>query len=92
MTQKINKELNLEVDIFNCSEDEFIYFYLGLSYEVKKRLSNAFYKGYYKRIIKNKRPFVIHKQDVGYTTLEIHPLDVFMNRDYIKDILRQEQE
>ncbi len=91
MIQKINQELNLEIDLFNCSEDEFIYFYLGLTYEVKKQLSNAFYKGYTSRKIANKRPFMTHKEESGVTRLEIHPLDVYENRGYIKTILRQEQ-
>lgn len=89
MKQKINKELNLEIDLFSCTEDEFIYFYLGLSYEVKKRLSNAFYQGFTSKAIKNKRPFLTHKTDIGYTVLEINPLDVYENRDYIQTILRK---
>ena len=90
MNQEINDKLNLEIDLFTCTQDEFIYFYLGLTYEVKKQLSNAFYKGYTSREIENKRPFITHKEEkLGYTTLEIHPLDVYDNRDYIKSILQQ---
>jgi len=90
LKQKINDELNLEIDLFTCKEDEFIYLYLALGYEVKKELQNAFYMGYTKRDIKNKRPFMTHKEEkLGYTTLEIHPLDVYDNRDYIKTILQQ---
>lgn len=89
MKQEINDKLNLEIDLFNCKEDEFIYLYLALGYEVKKELQNAFYAGYTKRIIENKRPFMTHKEEIGYTTLEIHPLDVYENREYIKTILQQ---
>lgn len=89
MKQEINDKLNLEIDLFNCKEDEFIYLYLALGYEVKKELQNAFYAGYTKRIIENKRPFMTHKEEIGYITLEIHPLDVYENREYIKTILQQ---
>jgi hypothetical protein len=89
LKQEINDKLNLEIDLFNCKEDEFIYLYLALGYEVKKELQNAFYTGYTKRIIKNKRPFMTHKEEIGYITLEIHPLDVYENREYIKTILQQ---
>ena len=89
MKQEINDKLNLEIDLFNCKEDEFIYLYLALGYEVKKELQNAFYMGYTRRIIQNKRPFMTHKEEIGYITLEIHPLDVYDNREYIKTILQQ---
>jgi hypothetical protein len=89
LKQEINDKLNLEIDLFNCKEDEFIYLYLALGYEVKKELQNAFYAGYTKRIIENKRPFMTHKEEIGYITLEIHPLDVYENREYIKTILQQ---
>jgi hypothetical protein len=89
LKQEINDKLNLEIDLFNCKEDEFIYLYLALGYEVKKELQNAFYMGYTRRIIENKRPFMTHKEEIGYITLEIHPLDVYENREYIKTILQQ---
>ena len=89
MNQKINKDLNLEIDLFACNEDEFIYFYLGLTYEVKKQLENAFYKGYTSKKIANKRPFMTHKEESGVTRLNIHPLDVFENRGFIKTILHR---
>jgi len=89
LKQEINDKLNLEIDLFNCKEDEFIYLYLALGYKVKKELQNAFYAGYTKRIIENKRPFMTHKEEIGYITLEIHPLDVYENREYIKTILQQ---
>jgi|TARA_R100001460_G_scaffold52584_1_gene91472 hypothetical protein len=87
----INKEGVLHLDLFDIEtqEDEhkFIYYYLGLSYDTKKKFENAYYNLYIKGLLAEPEAQIIHTDINNITHIEVHPKDILKNISMIKRIL-----
>jgi hypothetical protein len=93
MKQWINERGNIEVDLFDIQNqedrDQFVYWYLGLKRNVKKKIENAFYSCYCKGLVIKEHPIVKHEEH-GITYIEVHPDDILQNIDTIKLYIERE--
>ena len=91
MRMDINKEGVLHLDLFDIEtqEDEhkFIYYYLGLSYDTKKKFENAYYSLYIKGLLAEPEAQIIHTDINNITHIEVHPNDILKNLKIIKQIM-----
>ncbi len=91
MRMDINKEGVLQLDLFDVEtqeeQDQFIYYYLGLSRPVKKKFENAYYSLYNKKLLAEPEAQLIHTDLNGITHIEVHPNDILKNLRMIKQTL-----
>jgi len=91
MRMELNKEGVLHLDLFDVEtqeeQDQFIYYYLGLSRTVKKKFENAFYQAYVKQLLPEPEVKVIHTDVNNVTHIEVHPNDILKNLKIIKQIM-----
>ena len=91
MRMNITKEGVLHIDLFDVEtqeeQDQFIYYYLGLSRDVKKKFENAYYSLYHKELLSNSEAQVIHTDVDNVTHIEVHPNDILKNLRMIKQSL-----
>tara|TARA_R110000782_G_scaffold151996_1_gene244661 strand:+ start:324 stop:629 length:306 start_codon:yes stop_codon:yes gene_type:complete len=91
MQQKIDKFGNFTVSLFDIDNqqdsDRFIYYYLSLDKPIKKKIENAFYQAYTKKLLDKEQPDIIHHTENGITHIEVHPKDILSNIEIIKKIL-----
>ena len=91
MRMDMNKEGVLQLDLFDVEtqeeQDQFIYYYLGLSKPIKKRFENAYYALYHKRLLAEPEAQLIHTDLNGITHIEVHPNDILKNLRMIKQTL-----
>jgi len=91
MKMDITKEGVLHIDLFDVEtqeeQDQFIYYYLGLSRDVKKKFENAYYSLYHKELLSNSEAQVIHTDVDNVTHIEVHPNDILKNLRMIKQSL-----
>ena len=91
MRMDITKEGVLHLDLFDVDtqqdQDQFIYYYLGLSRDVKKKFENAYYCAYTKQLLTKTEPDIIHHDENGVTHIEVHPKDILDNLNIIKQML-----
>ena len=87
----MNKEGVLQLDLFDVEtqeeQDQFIYYYLGLSRPVKKKFENAYYSLYNKKLLAEPEAQLIHTDLNGITHIEVHPNDILKNLRMIKQTL-----
>jgi len=91
MRMELNKEGVLHLDLFDVEtqeeQDQFIYYYLGLSRPVKKKFENAYYSLYNKKLLAEPEAQVIHTDLNGITQIEVHPRDILKNLRIIKQLM-----
>lgn len=91
MRMDMNKEGVLQLDLFDVEtqeeQDQFIYYYLGLSRPVKKKFENAYYSLYNKKLLAEPEAQLIHTDLNGITHIEVHPNDILKNLRMIKQTL-----
>ncbi len=91
MKMELNKEGVLHLDLFDVEtqeeQDQFIYYYLGLSRPVKKKFENAYYSLYNKKLLAEPEAQIIHTDINNITHIEVHPKDILKNISMIKRIL-----
>ena len=91
MRMELNKAGVLHLDLFDVEtqeeQDQFIYYYLGLSGPVKKKFENAFYKAYVKQLLPEPEVKIIHTDVNNVTHIEVHPNDILKNLKIIKQIM-----
>ena len=91
MEQKMDKYGNLTISLFDINtqqdSDKFIYYYLSLDKAIKKRIENAYYTAYTKKLLDKEYPEIIHHEENGLTHIEVHPQDILSNVEIIKKIL-----
>ena len=91
MRMDMNKEGVLQLDLFDVEtqeeQDQFIYYYLGLSRPVKKKFENAYYSLYNKKLLAEPEAQLIHTDLNGVTHIEVHPNDILKNLRMIKQTL-----
>jgi hypothetical protein len=74
----------LDVDVtLQEDRDQFRYLYLALSYQIKKRIENAFYKALTKGLVQRNHDVVVQKKD-GINIIQVHVEDVLDNINIIK--------
>ena len=90
MRMDISKEGVLHLDLFDIEtqedEQKFIYYYLGLSYDTKKKFENAYYNLYIKGLLAEPEAQIIHTDINNITYIEVHPNDILKNISMIKRI------
>ena len=91
MRMELNKEGVLYLDLFDVEtqeeQDQFIYYYLGLSRPVKKKFENAYYSLYNKKLLAEPEAQIIYTNLNGLTQIEVHPNDILKNLRMIKQSL-----
>lgn len=91
MRMDMNKEGVLQLDLFDVEtqeeQDQFIYYYLGLSKPIKKRFENAYYALYHKGLLAEPEAHIIHTNIDNITHIEVHPNDILKNLRMIKQTL-----
>ena len=91
MRMDITKEGVLHLDLFDVEtqeeQDQFIYYYLGLSKPIKKRFENAYYALYHKGLLAEAEAHIIHTNVDNITHIEVHPNDILKNLRMIKQSL-----
>tara|TARA_R100001510_G_scaffold52688_1_gene53614 strand:+ start:1075 stop:1377 length:303 start_codon:yes stop_codon:yes gene_type:complete len=91
---ELNKEGILHLDLFDVEtqedQDQFIYYYLGLSRPAKKKFENAYYQGLIKGLLTETEVKIIHTDLNNVTHIEVHPADILKNLRIIKQILSGE--
>jgi hypothetical protein len=94
MEQKMDKYGNLTISLFDINtqqdSDKFIYYYLSLDKDIKKRIENAYYRAYTKKLLDKEYPEIIHHEENGLIHIEVHPQDILSNVEIIKKILAVE--
>lgn len=87
----MDKYGNLTISLFDIStqqdSDKFIYYYLSLNKAIKKKIENAYYTAYTKKLLGKEYPEIIHHEENGLTHIEVHPQDILSNIEIIKKIL-----
>jgi len=96
MKMDLTRDGVLHLDIFDVEtqeeRDQFIYYYLGLSRNVKKKFENAYYAAYNKKLLGEPEANIIHTDVHGVTHIEVHPHDIVNNLKLIKQIILSEQQ
>ena len=91
MRMDMNKQGVLQLDLFDVEtqeeQDQFIYYYLGLSKPIKKRFENAYYALYHKGLLAEPEAHIIHTNIDNITHIEVHPNDILKNLRMIKQTL-----
>jgi hypothetical protein len=91
MRMDMNKEGVLHLDLFDVEtqeeQDQFIYYYLGLSRPIKKKFENAYYSLYHKGLLTEPEAQIIHTDINNITHIEVHPNDILKNLRMIKQTL-----
>ncbi len=91
MRMDLNKEGVLHLDLFDVEtqeeQDQFIYYYLGLSRPVKKKFENAYYSLYNKKLLAEPEAQIIYTDLNGLTQIEVHPNDILKNLRMIKQLM-----
>jgi|TARA_R110001606_G_scaffold300651_1_gene448360 hypothetical protein len=91
MRMNLTKEGVLHLGLFEVEtqeeQDQFIYYYLGLSRDVKKKFENAYYQAYHKKLLSDSEAKIIHTDVNNVTHIEVHPADILKNLNIIKQIL-----
>ncbi len=94
MRMELNKEGILHLDLFDVEtqedQDQFIYYYLGLSRPAKKKFENAYYSLYHRGLLAESEAQIIHTDLNGVTHIEVHPNDILKNLRMIKQTLAGE--
>ena len=92
--QKMDKFGNFTVSLLDINtqqdSDRFIYYYLSLDKAIKKKIENAYYTAYTKKLLDKEYPEIIHHEENGLTHIEVHPQDILSNVEIIKKILATE--
>ena len=91
MKMDLTRDGVLHLDIFEVEtqeeRDQFLYYYLGFSRDVKKKFENAYYEAYNKGLLAEPEANIIHKDINGVTHIEVHPNDIIANLKLIKQII-----
>jgi len=91
MDMNLTRDGVLHLNIFDVEtqeeRDQFLYYYLGLSRNVKKKIENAYYEAYNKGLLAEPEANIIHKDINGVTHIEVHPNDIIANLKLIKQII-----
>ena len=91
MRMELNKEGVLYLDLFDVEtqeeQDQFIYYYLGLSRPVKKKFENAYYSLYNKKLLAEPEAQIIYTNLNCLTQIEVHPNDILKNLRMIKQLM-----
>ena len=94
MRMELNRQGILHLDLFDVEtqedQDQFIYYYLGLSRPAKKKFENAYYQGLIKGLLAETEAKIIHTDLNNVTHIEVHPADILKNLRIIKQILSGE--
>ena len=95
MRMELNRQGILQLDLFDVEtqedQDQFIYYYMGLSRSAKKKFENAYYTLYTKGLLAEAEAQVIHTDIDGVTHIEVHPNDILKNLRIIKQFLSGEE-
>lgn len=96
MKMDLTRDGVLHLDIFDVEtqeeRDQFLYYYLGLSRNVKKKFENAYYTAYTKKLLPEPKENLVHTDVDGVTHIQVHPEDIIANLKLIKQIIASEQQ
>lgn len=91
----LNNQNKLVIDMFDVEvledQDKFIYFYLALPRQVKKKFENAYYQAYSKKLLQESEAKIIHTDINNVTHIEVHPEDILKNIRIIKQCMENEK-
>lgn len=91
MKMDLTKDGILHINLFDIEvqeeEDQFIYYYLGLSRNVKKQFENAYFQAYHNNLLTESDVKIIHTITDNITYIEVHPNDILKNLKIIKSIM-----
>tara|TARA_R100001082_G_C4363374_1_gene160529 strand:- start:423 stop:713 length:291 start_codon:yes stop_codon:yes gene_type:complete len=90
-----NDNNKIEIDIFDIEtledSDKFLYFYLALPKQVKKKFENCYYQAFCKKLLQKSQPKIIHTDVNNVTHIEVHPEDILKNIRIIKQCIENEK-
>ena len=96
MDMNLTRDGVLHLNIFDVEtqeeRDQFLYYYLGLSRNVRKKIENAYYAAYVKKLLPEPKENLLHTDVDGVTHIQVHPEDVIANLKLIKQIISSEHE